>query len=164
TNSYSLSTRAYTYKGGDVNVPASNIISEACKKRIPKMKHFRVDTSHASKASPWFRFPYPLQWGMPIFHWKTALVMCVVSIVASVYSVGSYHASFLLVASKPPTPGVASRVIGLQGICNILAGLGYNNWLNNTYRKCAHHCCDQSKKLKINGASGIHLNTLVPCG
>ncbi|KAI3837272.1 hypothetical protein MKW92_026607 [Papaver armeniacum] len=116
-------TGAYTYKGCDVNVPASNIISEACRKHIPKMKHCRVDTSHALKAAPWFRFPYPLQWGIPIFHWKTALVMCVVSIIASVDSVGSYHASSLLVASKPPTPGVVSRAIGLEGICSLLAGL-----------------------------------------
>ncbi|OVA17856.1 Xanthine/uracil/vitamin C permease [Macleaya cordata] len=114
---------AYNYKGCDINVPASNIISEACRKHISRMKHCRVDTSTALKSSPWFRFPYPLQWGIPAFHWKTALVMCVVSIIASVDSVGSYHASSLLVASRPPTPGVLSRGIGLEGLCSVLAGL-----------------------------------------
>lgn len=53
------------------------------------MKHCRVDTSHALKSSPWFRFPYPLQWGTPVFELKMALVMCVVSIIASVDSVSS---------------------------------------------------------------------------
>ncbi|BFG31220.1 hypothetical protein CerSpe_174940 [Prunus speciosa] len=37
--------------------------------------------------------------------------------------VGSYHASSLLVASRPPTPGVLSRGIGLEGLSNVLAGL-----------------------------------------
>ena len=78
---------AYSYKGCDINVPASNIVSEHCRKHISRMKHCRVDTSHALKSSPWFRFPYPLQWGTPVFTWKMAFVMCVVSIIASVDSV-----------------------------------------------------------------------------
>lgn len=114
---------AYSYKGCDVNVPASNIISDHCRKHVSRMKHCRVDTSHALRASPWFRLPYPLQWGTPVFNWKMALVMCVVSIISSVDSVGSYHASSLLVASRPPTPGVVSRGIGLEGLCSVLAGL-----------------------------------------
>ncbi|XP_027342043.1 nucleobase-ascorbate transporter 12-like isoform X3 [Abrus precatorius] len=114
---------AYNYKGCDINIPASNMVSEHCRKHVSRMKHCRVDTSHALKSSPWFRFPYPLQWGTPVFHWKMALVMCVVSLISSVDSVGSYHASSLLVASRPPTPGVLSRGIGLEGICSVLAGL-----------------------------------------
>uniref|UniRef100_A0A5B7A135 Putative nucleobase-ascorbate transporter 12 n=1 Tax=Davidia involucrata TaxID=16924 RepID=A0A5B7A135_DAVIN len=114
---------AYSYKGCDVNVPASNIVSEHCRKHVSWMKHCRVDTSHALKSSPWFRFPYPLQWGTPVFNWKMALMMCVVSVISSVDSVGSYHASSLLVASRPPTPGVLSRAIGLEGLSSILAGL-----------------------------------------
>lgn len=114
---------AYSYKGCDINVPTSNIISDFCQRHVSKMKHCRVDTSHALKSSPWFRFPYPLQWGTPVFHWKMALVMCAVSLITSVDSVGSYHASSLLVASRPPTPGVVSRGIGLEGITSVLAGL-----------------------------------------
>ncbi|XP_057538389.1 nucleobase-ascorbate transporter 12 [Amaranthus tricolor] len=114
---------AYNYKGCDPNVPTSNIISEHCKKHIARMKQCRVDSSHALSMAPWFRFPYPLQWGTPVFSWKMALVMCFVSIIASVDSVGSYHASSLLVASRPPTRGVLSRGIGLEGICSVLAGL-----------------------------------------
>ncbi|KAK4440639.1 Nucleobase-ascorbate transporter 12 [Sesamum alatum] len=113
----------YSYKGCDPNIPASNIISDHCRRHVSRMKSCRVDTSHALKSSPWFRFPYPLQWGTPVFHWKMALVMCVVSIISSVDSVGSYHASSLLVASRPPTPGVLSRGIGLEGLSSILAGL-----------------------------------------
>ncbi|KAG7020789.1 Nucleobase-ascorbate transporter 12, partial [Cucurbita argyrosperma subsp. argyrosperma] len=113
----------YSYKGCDTNVPASNIISDHCRKHVSRMKHCRVDTSYALKSSPWFRFPYPLQWGTPVFHWKTAIVMCVVSVISSVDSVGSYHAASLLVASRPPSPGILSRGIGLEGLSSILAGL-----------------------------------------
>ncbi|MED6155479.1 Nucleobase-ascorbate transporter 12 [Stylosanthes scabra] len=113
----------YNYKGCDINIPASNMVSQHCRKHFSRMKHCRVDTSHALRSSPWFRFPYPLQWGTPVFHWKMALVMCVVSLISSVDSVGSYHASSLLVASRPPTPGVLSRGIGLEGLTSVLAGL-----------------------------------------
>ncbi|KAI4322376.1 hypothetical protein L6164_022079 [Bauhinia variegata] len=113
----------YNYKGCDANIPASNMVSEHCRKHLSRMKHCRVDTSHALKESPWFRFPYPLQWGTPVFHWKMALVMCVVSLISSVDSVGSYHATSLLVASRPPTPGVLSRGVGLEGLTSVLAGL-----------------------------------------
>ncbi|XP_066315416.1 nucleobase-ascorbate transporter 12-like isoform X2 [Miscanthus floridulus] len=81
------------------------------------------DTSHALRSSPWFRFPYPLQWGTPVFSWKMGLVMCVVSVIASVDSVGSYHASSLFVATRPPTTGVVSRGIGVEGVSTALAGL-----------------------------------------
>ncbi|KAE9616731.1 hypothetical protein Lal_00034077 [Lupinus albus] len=113
----------YSYKGCNIDIPASNMIPEHCRKHYSRMKHCRVDTSQALKSSPWFRFPYPLQWGTPSFHWKTALVMCVVSLISSVDSVGSYHASSLLVASRPPTPGVLSRGIGVEGLSSVLAGL-----------------------------------------
>lgn len=113
----------YSFKGCDANVPASNMVSDSCRKHVSRMKHCRVDTSHALKSSPWFRFPYPLQWGTPVFEWKMAVVMCVVSIISSVDSIGSYHASSLLVASRPPTPGVVSRAIGLEGLSSVLAGL-----------------------------------------
>jgi nucleobase transporter 1/2 len=113
----------YSYKGCDPNVPASNIISDHCRKHVSQIKNCRVDTSHALRSSPWFRFPYPLQWGTPVFHWKMAFVMCAVSIISSVDSVGSYHASSLLVASRPPTAGVVSRGIGIEGLSSLLAGL-----------------------------------------
>ncbi|XP_042441915.1 nucleobase-ascorbate transporter 12-like [Zingiber officinale] len=113
----------YSYKGCDANAPASNIVTAYCRKHVPRMKHCRVNTSHALRSAPWFRFPYPLQWGTPVFNLRMVLVMCVVSIIASVDSVGTYHASALLVASRPPTPGVVSRGIGMEGISSVLAAL-----------------------------------------
>lgn len=37
--------------------------------------------------------------------------------------VGTYHSASLLVSSKPPTPGVVSRGIALEGFCSLLAGI-----------------------------------------
>ncbi|KAF6160620.1 hypothetical protein GIB67_019560 [Kingdonia uniflora] len=37
--------------------------------------------------------------------------------------VGIYHSASLLVSSRPPTPGIVSRGIGLEGLCSFLAGL-----------------------------------------
>lgn len=85
----------YSYKGCDASIPASNIISDHCRSHVLRMKSCRVDTSQALRSAPWFRFPYPLQWGTPVFHWKMAVVMCVVSIISSVDSV-SLHFVFTL--------------------------------------------------------------------
>ncbi|XLU74285.1 hypothetical protein S245_033338, partial [Arachis hypogaea] len=80
--------------------------SQHCGKNFSRMKHSRVDTSHALRSSPWFRFPYPLQWGTPVFHWKMALVMCVVSVISPMDSV-----SFLSLFSS----GLTSVLAGLWG-------------------------------------------------
>lgn len=117
------SAGAYNYSGCSVHVPTSNIISEKCRKHVFTMMHCRTDVSVAMKTAAWFRFPFPFQWGIPSFHWKTACIMIVASIVASIDSVGSYHASSLLVAARAPTPGVVSRAIGLEGLTSVLAGL-----------------------------------------
>ncbi|KAH7420422.1 hypothetical protein KP509_13G007000 [Ceratopteris richardii] len=116
-------TGAYSFKGCDFSVPSSNILSESCRRHAYTMQHCRTDTSKALKLAAWIRFPYPLQWGIPTFHYKTAFVMIVVSIIASVDSVGSYHASSLLVASRAPSRGVVGRGIGMEGITSALAGL-----------------------------------------
>lgn len=114
---------SYNYSGCSIHVPTSNIISEECRRHVFTMMHCRTDASVATKTAAWFRFPFPLQWGIPTFHWKTGCLMIVASIVASVDSVGSYHASSLLVAARAPTPGVVSRAIGLEGLTSVLAGL-----------------------------------------
>lgn len=116
-------TGAYNYHGCNFDVPSSNILSESCRRHAYTMQHCRTDTSNAMKMAAWIRFPYPFQWGMPTFHFKTSIVMIVVSAISSVDSVGSYHASSLLVASRAPTPGVVSRGIGMEGVTSALAGL-----------------------------------------
>lgn len=57
------------------------------------MKHCRTDVSNAWRTAAWVRIPYPLQWGIPIFHFRTSIIMIFVSLVASVDSVGSYSSN-----------------------------------------------------------------------
>ncbi|XVF17370.1 hypothetical protein REPUB_Repub10bG0115500 [Reevesia pubescens] len=114
---------AYNYRGCSPDIPSSNILVDECRKHAYTMKHCRTDVSNAWMAAAWVRIPYPLQWGVPIFHLRTSLIMMIVSLVASVDSVGTYHSASLLVSSKPPTPGIVSRGIALEGFCSILAGL-----------------------------------------
>ncbi|PNY08064.1 nucleobase-ascorbate transporter 11-like protein [Trifolium pratense] len=82
-----------------------------------------TDVSNALSTSSWLRIPYPLQWGFPIFHFRTCIIMVIVSLVASVDSVGTYHNASLRINLRPPTTGVVSRGIALEGFCSILAGL-----------------------------------------
>ncbi|KAK8710912.1 hypothetical protein V6N13_146221 [Hibiscus sabdariffa] len=80
---------AYDYKGCSPDIPSSNILLDECKKHAYTMKHCRTDVSNAWRAAAWVRIPYPLQWGVPIFHFRTSLIMIVVSLVASVDSISS---------------------------------------------------------------------------
>ncbi|XP_061349982.1 nucleobase-ascorbate transporter 11-like isoform X2 [Gastrolobium bilobum] len=114
---------AYNYKGCNPNIPSSNILMDACRKHAYTMKHCRTDVSNALSTAAWVRIPYPLQWGIPIFHFRTSIIMVIVSLVASVDSVGTYRTTSLQVNLRPPTPGVVSRGIALEGFCSILAGL-----------------------------------------
>ncbi|GAB2278744.1 hypothetical protein Dimus_013420 [Dionaea muscipula] len=114
---------AYSYTGCSVNIPTSNILVDACRKHSFSMKHCRTDVSDALRTSSWVRIPYPFQWGIPIFKLRTSIIMIFISLVSSVDSVGTYHSTSLRVNSKPPTPGIVSRGIGMEGFCSILAGL-----------------------------------------
>ncbi|KAJ9170434.1 hypothetical protein P3X46_018541 [Hevea brasiliensis] len=114
---------AYDYKGCSPDIPSSNILLDSCRRHAYTMQHCRTDVSNAWRTSAWVRIPYPLQWGVPIFHLRTSMIMIIVSLVASVDSVGTYHSTSLLINSKPPTPGIVSRGIALEGFCSILAGL-----------------------------------------
>ncbi|XP_050381509.1 nucleobase-ascorbate transporter 11 [Argentina anserina] len=114
---------AYTYKGCTSDIPSSNILIDACRRHAYTMKHCRTDVSNALRTAAWVRIPYPLQWGIPIFHFRTSIIMIFVSLVASVDSVGTYHSASMQINLKPPTRGIVSRGIALEGFCSVLAGL-----------------------------------------
>uniref|UniRef100_A0A667YQD7 Solute carrier family 23 member 4 n=1 Tax=Myripristis murdjan TaxID=586833 RepID=A0A667YQD7_9TELE len=72
--------------------------------------------------SPWFRFPYPGQWGLP-----TVSLAGVVGILAGVISsmiesVGDYHACARLSGAPPPPKHAINRGIGIEGLGCLLAG------------------------------------------
>ncbi|EPS62806.1 hypothetical protein M569_11980, partial [Genlisea aurea] len=114
---------AYNFKGCSPDIPSSNILNDSCRKHVYAMKHCRTDVSDALVTSPWVRIPYPLQWGVPIFRFRTSLIMIFTSLVASIESVGTYHTASMKVGVMTPTPGIVSRGIGMEGFCSLLAGL-----------------------------------------
>lgn len=91
---------AYNYKGCSPDIPSSNIVVDACRKHAYTMKHCRTDVSNAWRTAAWVRIPYPLQWGVPIFHLRTSIIMIIVSLVVSVDSV-SILSSFLVLHFWP---------------------------------------------------------------
>ncbi|PKI62549.1 hypothetical protein CRG98_017070 [Punica granatum] len=129
---------AYNYKGCSPDIPSSNILIDSCRKHANTMRSCRTDVSNAMRTADWVRIPYPLQWGIPIFQVRTSLIMIFVSLVASVDSVGTYHSTSLLVSSWPPTPGIVSRGIAMEGFCSILAGLWGSGTGSTTLTENAH--------------------------
>ncbi|KAK7407196.1 hypothetical protein VNO78_08903 [Psophocarpus tetragonolobus] len=155
---------AYNYKGCNPNIPTSNILLDACRKHAYTMKHCRTDVSNALSTAAWVRIPYPLQWGIPIFHFRTSIIMVIVSLVASVDSVGTYRATSLQVNSRSPTPGVVSRGIALEGFCSILAGL-WGSGTGSTTLTENTHTIDitkvASRKVVVVGAAFLILFSLI---
>ncbi|XP_038979268.1 nucleobase-ascorbate transporter 12-like isoform X1 [Phoenix dactylifera] len=66
-----------------------------------------------------------VQWEIELLGFEMPKVLLTEEISGSLrkLKVGSYHASSLLVASRPPTAGVLSRGIGMEGVSSVLAGV-----------------------------------------
>ena len=82
--------------------------------------------SHTSldnlKNAPWFRIPYPFQWGMPQFG-AAAIVGMVAGYIASmVESIGDYYACARLSGAPTPNKDTINRGITFEGIGCLVAG------------------------------------------
>jgi xanthine/uracil permease len=81
-----------------------------------------VSTDQIS-AAPWFRFPYPFQWGWPQFG-AAAIVGMLAGYVASIVeSIGDYYACARLSGAPVPTARVINRGIGMEGVGCLIAGI-----------------------------------------
>ncbi|GER48226.1 xanthine/uracil permease family protein [Striga asiatica] len=83
----------------------------------------RTDRANLISTAPWFKFPYPLQWGPPTFAAGHAFAMMSAVLVSMVESTGAYKAASRLAIATPPPAYVLSRGIGWQGIGVLLDGL-----------------------------------------
>ncbi|XP_056373696.1 solute carrier family 23 member 1-like isoform X1 [Hyla sarda] len=72
--------------------------------------------------APWFRFPYPGQWGMPTVSLEGVFGILAGVISSMVESVGDYHACARLSGAPPPPKHAINRGIGIEGIGCLLAG------------------------------------------
>ncbi|XP_006357961.1 nucleobase-ascorbate transporter 1 [Solanum tuberosum] len=83
----------------------------------------RTDRANLISTAPWFKFPYPLQWGPPTFAAGHSFAMMSAVVVSMVESTGAYMAASRLAIATPPPAYVLSRGIGWQGIGILLDGL-----------------------------------------
>ncbi len=81
-----------------------------------------VDLAPVATA-PWFRVPYPLQWGWPVFGVAAAVGMLAGYLASMVESIGDYYACARLSGAPLPTRKLVDRGIGMEGIGCLLAGL-----------------------------------------
>ncbi|XP_064613919.1 solute carrier family 23 member 1-like [Liolophura sinensis] len=73
-------------------------------------------------SAPWFRFPYPGQWGTPTVSVAGVFGMLAGVLASMVESVGDYYACARLSGAPPPPDHAVNRGIGMEGIGCILAG------------------------------------------
>ncbi|XP_073004526.1 nucleobase-ascorbate transporter 1 [Typha latifolia] len=83
----------------------------------------RTDRANLISSAPWFKFPYPLQWGAPTFDAGHSVAMMAAVLVSLIESTGAYKAASRLAIATPPPAYVLSRGIGWQGIGILLDGL-----------------------------------------
>uniref|UniRef100_A0A7N0SXN4 Nucleobase-ascorbate transporter 3 n=1 Tax=Kalanchoe fedtschenkoi TaxID=63787 RepID=A0A7N0SXN4_KALFE len=83
----------------------------------------RTDGSQLLSTAPWIRFPYPFQFGAPIFKAGHVFAMMGAALVSSAETTGTFYAAARLSGATPPPPHVLSRSIGLQGISMLLDGI-----------------------------------------
>lgn len=81
-----------------------------------------VDTSKLSVA-PWFRIPYPFQWGMPQFGAAAIVGMLAGYIASMVESIGDYYACARLSGAPIPDQQTINRGIGMEGVGCLIAGV-----------------------------------------
>uniref|UniRef100_A0A673LKP8 Zgc:110789 n=1 Tax=Sinocyclocheilus rhinocerous TaxID=307959 RepID=A0A673LKP8_9TELE len=72
--------------------------------------------------APWFRFPYPGQWGVPTVSLAGVFGILAGVISSMIESVGDYHACARLSGAPPPPRHAINRGIGVEGIGCLLAG------------------------------------------
>ncbi|XP_049638576.1 solute carrier family 23 member 1-like [Suncus etruscus] len=83
----------------------------------------RTDTKgDVLNQAPWFRFPYPGQWGMPTISLAGVFGIIAGVISSMVESVGDYYACARLVGAPPPPKHAINRGIGIEGLGCLLAG------------------------------------------
>lgn len=75
------------------------------------------------EASPAFKFPYPGQWGAPIFRGASIAAMMGAMLVSMTESIGDYYAVAQIVGAPPPSGAVISRGLAGEGWGLIICGL-----------------------------------------
>ncbi|XP_043925778.1 solute carrier family 23 member 1 [Protopterus annectens] len=92
----------------------------------PKSYGFKARTDARGdimSIAPWFRFPYPCQWGLPTVTAAGVLGMFSATLAGIIESIGDYYACARLAGAPPPPIHAINRGIFTEGISCIIAGL-----------------------------------------
>ncbi|OPJ76385.1 solute carrier family 23 member 1 isoform A [Patagioenas fasciata monilis] len=73
--------------------------------------------------APWFRVPYPCQWGLPTVTWAAVLGMFSATLAGIIESIGDYYSCARLAGAPAPPVHAINRGIFTEGISCIIAGL-----------------------------------------
>lgn len=73
--------------------------------------------------TPWFRIPYPFQWGWPIFGAAAIVGMLAGYIASMVESIGDYFACARLSGAPVPDKKIINRGITFEGLGCLVAGI-----------------------------------------
>ncbi|NXA39743.1 S23A1 protein, partial [Eudromia elegans] len=73
--------------------------------------------------APWFRVPYPCQWGLPTVTAAAVLGMFSATLAGIIESIGDYYSCARLAGAPPPPVHAINRGIFTEGISCIIAGL-----------------------------------------
>lgn len=74
-------------------------------------------------AAPWFKVPYPFQWGFPTVSAAGVIGMMSAVVSSIIESIGDYYACARLSAAPPPPVHAINRGIFVEGLSCVLDGL-----------------------------------------
>lgn len=90
---------------------------------IVKAAHPGYVSTANLQTAPWFRIPYPFQWGWPKFSIAAIVGMLAGFVASMVESVGDYYACARLSGAPIPDKKVVNRGIGMEGVGSLIAGI-----------------------------------------
>ncbi|XP_047739598.1 solute carrier family 23 member 1 [Hyalella azteca] len=91
---------------------------------LPEGDAARTDARLAVVAdAPWFRVPYPCQWGAPQVTLAGTVGVLAGVLASIVESIGDYYACARIAGAPPPPPHAINRGIFTEGVGTFLAGL-----------------------------------------
>ncbi|XP_059846249.1 solute carrier family 23 member 1 isoform X4 [Hypanus sabinus] len=94
--------------------------------KTPEQYGFKARTDARGEimsTAPWFRMPYPCQWGLPTITAAGVLGMFSATLAGIIESIGDYYACARLAGAPPPPIHALNRGIFTEGISCIIAGL-----------------------------------------
>lgn len=110
--------------------------------------------SYILDEAPWFRIPYPFQWGAPIFRSYAWVPMLGGMLASMIESIGDYYSCANLAGAPPPTPGIVSRGLGTEAIGVIISGVVGTSNATTSY----------SENIGAISITGVGSRVVVQCG